>query len=702
MSTLQELTVKYGVDLSDLQTGSATAKDIITGLGPAASAASAVITEGLTGAGQAASSFALMSQMAAENAAAALAQPADALESLQGVAENAASGLAGSLTSVGPAATDAAAQIDSLASSADTTAGSLADLAAQAETTGADVEDAGSEAGGGFSGAISGVVGFGSQIGQTMFGMQAMANVAGNLASGLLGPAEQAENTSEAFDNLLGSTAAASNEIEKLNTFAAATEFPTEDIDQDGEKLIGFGVSAKNVIPDLTSLGDALSAVGKGTPAELEETVGVIGKISVQGKITAADINELGAHGINALQAIATGAGVSTSEIQKMIANGTLPANQAIADLTKGIEKNPMLSGGMAKQSETLSGKMSTLTSDFHEFMASLVGPALPALETGMGNLTALVTSPSFKTFAVTTGTDIAGGLKAVAGAVTGVVTVGTGLIGFFQNNQTAMDALVAVLSTAAAMMLTFAILSIPSLVVAFGAWAAGMLPVVVETMLTIGPYILVGAVVAAVVFGVVEAIQHWGSIMSWIGGVCGNIGSGIGGFFSGLGSKVHAIVGAMGDSFGSLGNKIGGVWNGIVGDVKGGINGVISAIDAFIEGVDSIHVSLPGGGSLGFSIPTIPYLASGGTLMPGQWGVVGENGPELTRGGSSGTTVFSNPKSVAMLNGGGSSSGGGNYTTTINFNFDGKVIATLVATSTAKIVVEKIYGHGNVKGVAA
>lgn len=80
---------------------------------------------------------------------------------------------------------------------------------------------------------------------------------------------------------------------------------------------------------------------------------------------------------------------------------------------------------------------------------------------------------------------------------------------------------------------------------------------------------------------------------------------------------------------------------NGIIGL----LNGAISAINGLINGFNSLRFTMPkwlGGGSWNPNlpnIPSIPYLAKGGTVLSGS-AVVGEAGPELLTVGPTGTRV--------------------------------------------------------------
>ena len=88
------------------------------------------------------------------------------------------------------------------------------------------------------------------------------------------------------------------------------------------------------------------------------------------------------------------------------------------------------------------------------------------------------------------------------------------------------------------------------------------------------------------------------------------------------------------------------GVFNGIVASVKAPINAIITGINAFIRGVNKIKIPdwVPGVGGKGINIPTIPHLATGGTIFGSGVAIVGEAGPELLQ--KSGSTVKVTPLS--------------------------------------------------------
>lgn len=96
-----------------------------------------------------------------------------------------------------------------------------------------------------------------------------------------------------------------------------------------------------------------------------------------------------------------------------------------------------------------------------------------------------------------------------------------------------------------------------------------------------------------------------------------------------------QAVIDTFGNVFGMIGNI-----------AKAPINAVISLINGVIDGINQLSIYIPdwipfvGGQSIGFSIPKIPLLAAGGSLLNGM-AIVAEAGPELIRQQGGQTTVI-------------------------------------------------------------
>lgn len=161
-----------------------------------------------------------------------------------------------------------------------------------------------------------------------------------------------------------------------------------------------------------------------------------------------------------------------------------------------------------------------------------IMGKVMQGVTSAVTNFTAWET----KTHGVEKALSVLGqGFQALVGFITHVVAIGSGIISFFQKNQLALDALGAVLAAVGIVALGFAIAAIPALVVGFIAWAAAAGAAAIATIAATWPIIAIGAVIAAVVFGIILAVQHWGQITAWLQGAWSGIGSWFHGLLTGV-----------------------------------------------------------------------------------------------------------------------------------------------------------------------
>lgn len=139
-----------------------------------------------------------------------------------------------------------------------------------------------------------------------------------------------------------------------------------------------------------------------------------------------------------------------------------------------------------------------------------------------------------------------------------------------------------------------------------------------------------------------------WNNILSFFQSIMSAITSFASNVWSGLKNMVCNFATAIRDgvvgAFNGLKNGVMGVWNGIVSGIKGCVNGIIKLVNSMIRGLNKFNVTMPdwipgvGGKSIGFNIPEIPLLATGGLLQG--TAIVGEAGPELLQQTAHGTKV--------------------------------------------------------------
>ena len=221
------------------------------------------------------------------------------------------------------------------------------------------------------------------------------------------------ENADIAFTTMLGSGRKAKAFLDDLKGFAASTPFEFPELQTAASSLISAGVNAKNVIPIMTSLGNATSGMGTGAEGVKRATV-ALQQMNAAGRITAEDLNQLRDAGIPVYDLLAKATGKSKKEIAELAQTGKLGRKELEQMMTalaegKGLER---FDGLMQKQSASLNGMWSTVKDTIGQGLATAIAPVIPLLKDGLGGAA-----------------EVAGRvLKQVPPAIDWIITAGKGL----------------------------------------------------------------------------------------------------------------------------------------------------------------------------------------------------------------------------------------------------------------------------------
>ena len=109
------------------------------------------------------------------------------------------------------------------------------------------------------AGKFIGRVAYFTAIGYTI---HAVSDAVQGLAASMASYNAKMEQTQQSYQTFLGSVESANEFISDMKDFSARTPFEFEDVDSAAKKLMAFGWAAKDVIPDLTAVGNAASALG--------------------------------------------------------------------------------------------------------------------------------------------------------------------------------------------------------------------------------------------------------------------------------------------------------------------------------------------------------------------------------------------------------------------------------------------------------
>lgn len=236
---------------------------------------------------------------------------------------------------------------------------------------------------------------FSASIGSVGVGVAGVGAAAtatfGGLAGALAFPVKLAadlEQTTVAFETMLGSADEAQKMLGQLRDFAASTPLAFDEIADASKKLLAFGVSAGEVEQELRRVGDI--ALGIGAP--IGEIAEIYGKAKVQGRLFAEDINQLTGRGIPVIQMLAKQFGVMDDQVKKLVESGQVNfghLQQAFKDLTA---EGGTFGGMMAKQAQTLNGQWSTLKDNVLNALIPIGQSLAEVLKPIVSTITSLVT----------------------------------------------------------------------------------------------------------------------------------------------------------------------------------------------------------------------------------------------------------------------------------------------------------------------
>jgi tape measure domain-containing protein len=259
---------------------------------------------------------------------------------------------------------------------------------------------------GGLSRVDAALGGVGRGVGGALAGLGTTllaAGAAGAVALGGLGVAVGKTGTDflalqeqalTAFTTMLGSGAKAQAFFASLQQFAATTPFELPGILQASQRLLAFGFQAKDVIPDLTAIGNAVAATG-GNQTNMDRIILALGQMKAKGKVQGDEMLQLTESNIAAWQYLADFLGTDVPTAMKRVTKGLVTGDQGVQAILAGLNKDPKFAGMMAAQSQTFTGLVSNMHDYWNMFAAAVMRPLFDrALKPGLQWLTTWLSGP--------------------------------------------------------------------------------------------------------------------------------------------------------------------------------------------------------------------------------------------------------------------------------------------------------------------
>ncbi len=241
------------------------------------------------------------------------------------------------------------------------------------------------------------------------------------------------EQAGVSFSVMLGDAKKAKRLVNDLQNMANVTPFETQDLLDASKTLLNFGISAKEVMPDLQMLGD----IAGGDKQRMASLTLAFSQMSSAGRLMGQDLLQMINAGFNPLEEIARKTGKSIGYWKDEMSKGNVSVEMVRQAFMDATSEGGRFYKMMDKQSETLEGRLSTMNDAYVLLLRSISDGFVPALKDGAVVMTDVInqTTESISKFNdwAATNTQVVGGLTdmsiAIAALAAGIPLTNTAVV---------------------------------------------------------------------------------------------------------------------------------------------------------------------------------------------------------------------------------------------------------------------------------
>lgn len=400
------------------------------------------------------------------------------------------------------------------------------------------------------------------------------------LVSGAVDYQKSMEYYTTSFTVMTGSADKASETVKKLADIGATTPFDMPQLADATSLLMNFGFSADDAVDSMMMLGD----ISQGNADKLNSIARAYGKMNSAQKVTLEDINMMIDAGFNPLQEISEKTGESMQSLYDRISKGKMSVDEITESMKRSTSEGGKYFQSMDAQSQTLDGRLSTLSDTVNSKLGEALQPILQkAADEWIPNITNAIDNM-----------DVDSVVSVIEDLVDGVGD----LFGFIMDNGSTIISLVAGIGTA---MVTWNVASmINGVVTAVKRYQAAnegatVAQALLNGVLNANPIMLVVTLLAGLIATIVTlwntnegfrnaVINVWNAFKDTVG----NAITSVGGFIDNIISWFQALPGRIG-AF--LSEVIGNVQNwasNMVSRASAAGSNFVSSVVSFISGLPS------------------------------------------------------------------------------------------------------------------
>lgn len=400
------------------------------------------------------------------------------------------------------------------------------------------------------------------------------------LVGGAVDYQKSMEYYTTSFTVMTGSAEKASETVQKLADIGATTPFDMPQLADATSLLMNFGFSADDAVDSMMMLGD----ISQGNADKLDTIARAYGKINSAQKVSLESINMMIDAGFNPLQEISEHTGESMQSLYDRISKGKVSVDEITESMKRSTSEGGKYFQSMDAQSQTLDGRLSTLSDTVNSKLGEALQPILQkAADEWIPNVTTAIDNMDMDSV-VTVIDDIISGIG--------------NLFGFIMDNGDTIISIVAGIGTA---MVTWNVVNmINGVITAIQAFrvaneGASVAQALLNTVMNANPIMLVATLLAGLTATIITlwntnegfrntVISVWTAFKETVG----NVITSVGGFIGNLISWFQALPLRIGTF---LGEVIGNVQNwasNMVSRASEAGSNFVGRVVSFISGLPS------------------------------------------------------------------------------------------------------------------
>lgn len=400
------------------------------------------------------------------------------------------------------------------------------------------------------------------------------------LVGGAVDYQQSMEYYTTSFTVMTGSADKASETVKKLADIGATTPFDMPQLADATSLLMNFGFSADDAVDSMMMLGD----ISQGNAEKLDTIARAFGKMNSAQKVSLESINMMIDAGFNPLQEISEHTGESMQSLYDRISKGKMSVDEITESMKRSTSEGGKYFQSMDAQSQTLDGRLSTLSDTVNSKLGEALQPILQkAADEWIPNITNAIDNMD---------------IDSVVSVIDDIVSGIGDLFGFIMDNGSTIISLVAGIGTA---MVTWKVASmINGLVTAIQAFqaaneGASIAQAVLNGVMNANPIMLVVTLLAGLVATIITlwntnegfrnaVINVWNAFKDTVG----NVITSVGGFIDNLISWFQALPWRIGAFLSEVISNVQNWASNMVSKASEAGSNFVGRVVSFISGLPS------------------------------------------------------------------------------------------------------------------